>query len=67
MNYSHLTNERNKWTKYYLSEYQNMLIDSFKNNDKFQKFEDVALINVGITTGNNDYFQSTKRLLMSMI
>lgn len=63
LNYSHLTNERNKWTKYYLSEYQNMLIDSFKNNDKFQKFEDVALINVGITTGNNDYFSVNKEIV----
>ena len=63
LDYNHLTNERNKWTKYYLSEYQNTLIDSIKNNNKFQKFEDVALINVGITTGNNDYFSVNKETI----
>ena len=60
LDYNHLANERNKWTKYYLSEYQNTLVDSIKDNNKFQKFEDVALINVGITTGNNDYFSVNK-------
>lgn len=63
LEYNHLTNERNKWTKYYLSEYQNTLIDNIKNNNKFQKFKDVALINVGITTGNNDYFSVNKEIV----
>ena len=63
LEYNHLTNERNKWTKYYLNEYQNTLIDSIKNSNKFQKFEDVALINVGITTGNNDYFSVNKEIV----
>lgn len=63
LEYSHLANERNKWTKYYLNEYQNTLIDNIKNDNKFQKFEDVALINVGITTGNNDYFSVNKEIV----
>ncbi len=61
LEYSNLVDERNKWTNYYLSDKQNDLINKIKSDDRFQKFEDIALINVGITTGNNDYFSVDKK------
>lgn len=45
-----------KWTKYFTNNAQNELISRFRNDNRFQKLSDCALINVGITTGNNKYF-----------
>ena len=43
-----------------MSREENKLISEIENDSKFRKFEDVALINVGITTGNNDFFSLDK-------
>lgn len=45
-----------KWTKYFLTDRDIHLIDNIRNDDRFVKFSEVARIEVGITTGNNDYF-----------
>lgn len=45
-----------KWTKYFLSNRDIHLIDSIRNDNRFVKFNEVARIEVGITTGNNNYF-----------
>ena len=45
-----------KWTKYFTNKKENELIRKIKEDERFQKLSDVALINVGITTGNNKYF-----------
>lgn len=49
-----LTND--KWTRYYLNEKENNVIEKIKQDSRFRKIGDVGLVNVGITTGNNDYF-----------
>lgn len=49
-----LTND--KWTRYYLDEKENNIIEEIKKDNRFRKMGDVGLVNVGITTGNNDYF-----------
>ncbi len=49
-----LTND--KWTRYYLNEKENDVIEKIKQDSRFRKIGDVGLVNVGITTGNNDYF-----------
>ena len=59
--YNYVNNFCEKWTKYYLSREENKLISEIENDSKFRKFEDVALINVGITTGNNDFFSLDKQ------
>lgn len=58
--YQKIQHVHEKWTKYFTNDNENELIRSIRNNDKFQKFSDVAVINVGITTGNNKYFSVTK-------
>ena len=45
-----------KWTKYFLTAADLRLINDIKTNENFVKFSDIAKIEVGITTGNNDYF-----------
>jgi adenine-specific DNA-methyltransferase len=54
---------KEKWTKYFTSRNDIMLINSMKNDVRFQKFSDVAKINVGITTGNNKFFSLEKSLV----
>lgn len=49
-----LTND--KWTRYYLNERENNVIEETRRDSRFRKIGDVGLVNVGITTGNNDYF-----------
>ena len=45
-----------KWTKYFTNNDENELISRIRNDNRFRKLSDSALINVGITTGNNKYF-----------
>ena len=55
-----LANVHEKWTKYFTSKTEADLISSIKNDRRFQKLSDCALINVGVTTGNNKYFSVDK-------
>lgn len=55
-----LSNVHEKWTKYFTSKKENDLISSIKKDNRFQKLSDCALINVGVTTGNNKYFSVDK-------
>ena len=55
-----LWHTKEKWTKYFITEEEVELIDSIKSDNKFVRFSELALINVGITTGNNDYFSINK-------
>lgn len=45
-----------KWTRYFLKEDDIKLIEEIKEDNRFIRFNEVAKIEVGITTGNNDYF-----------
>lgn len=45
-----------KWTKYFTNAEENRMISQIRKDSRFQKMSDIALINVGITTGNNKYF-----------
>lgn len=45
-----------KWTKYFTNNKENELISKLRKDNRFQMLSDTALINVGITTGNNKYF-----------
>lgn len=58
-----LNHVHEKWTKYFTNFEENRLIASLRKDDRFQKLSDTALINVGITTGNNKYFSITKKIV----
>lgn len=58
--YQKLLHVKEKWTKYFVSPEEVELIQNIRNDDRFAKFSDYGLINVGITTGNNNYFSVDK-------
>lgn len=45
-----------KWTKYFLNARENEIITRFRNEDNCVRFGDIAEVDVGITTGNNNFF-----------
>ncbi len=51
-----LQHVKEKWTKYFISPDEISLIADIRRDPRFAPFRDYGLINVGITTGNNDYF-----------
>lgn len=54
--YQKLLHVKEKWTKYFISEDEVKIIQSIRSDSRFIKFSDYGIINVGITTGNNNYF-----------
>lgn len=53
---------KEKWTKYFVSTNEAELIQTIRADTRFAPFKQYGLINVGITTGNNDYFSITKEV-----
>lgn len=51
---------KEKWTKYFVNASEMALIQLIRSDARFAKFSDYGLINVGITTGNNNYFSITE-------
>ena len=51
---------KEKWTKYFISAEEIKIIQSIREDKRFKQFSELALINVGITTGNNAYFSVDK-------
>ncbi len=52
-----------KWTKYFTNVEENALVKRIREDKRFQKLSDIALINVGITTGNNKYFSVEQKVV----
>lgn len=51
---------KEKWTKYFLSADETELVQNLRTDSRFIAFKECGIINVGITTGNNEYFSITK-------
>lgn len=51
---------KEKWTKYFVNASEMALIQQIRADSRFAKFSEYGLINVGITTGNNNYFSITE-------
>lgn len=45
-----------KWTRYFLSTNDNVLINEIRHSPDFISFNEIAEVDIGITTGNNDFF-----------
>ncbi|SHJ43354.1 Eco57I restriction-modification methylase domain-containing protein [Lutispora thermophila] len=58
--YIPLTHTKDKWTKYFTHDYEVDLIEVLRNDDRFITFDDIGIVNIGITTGNNKYFSVDK-------
>lgn len=61
LNFQQLEPTKDKWTKYFLSTKENMMIKNIMNRKDFCTFDDISIVNVGITTGNNKYFSVDKK------
>ena len=53
---------KEKWTKYFINGDEMKLIQKLRADNRFAKFSEYGLINVGITTGNNGYFSVTEEV-----
>ncbi|GHU67929.1 DNA methyltransferase [Clostridia bacterium] len=58
--YLKLQHTKEKWTKYFVSKDDIELIQKIREDDRFIRFADYGIINIGITTGNNNYFSIDK-------
>ena len=58
--YQKVQHTKEKWTKYFVSTTEVELIQNLRDDDRFVPFKEYGVINVGITTGNNDYFSITE-------
>lgn len=50
------TNHEDKWTKFFVSSDEIQLLEGIKNNSAFSPLSSFGIINVGITTGDNNFF-----------
>ena len=53
---------KEKWTRYFTTAKEMELIQTIRADNRFAKFADYGLINVGITTGNNGYFSISEEV-----
>ena len=56
------TNHEDKWTKFYVSSEEIQLLERLKTNPAFTPLSNLGLVNVGITTGDNNFFSIEKSL-----
>ena len=54
--YQRLLHTKEKWTKYFISADEVRVLQQVRCDSRFAKFSEYGVINIGITTGNNDYF-----------
>lgn len=58
--YQKMQHVKEKWTKYFTSSEEIKVIQKIKNDARFAPFADFGMINIGVTTGHNDYFSIDK-------
>lgn len=51
---------KEKWTKYFVSAEDLELIQKIRTDQRFSRFAEFGVINIGITTGNNKFFSITE-------
>lgn len=54
--YQPMSRVHEKWTKYFIPATEAKALSRIKENGKLVRFDSLAIINVGITTGNNRFF-----------
>lgn len=58
--YQKMQHVKEKWTKYFTSKEEIKIIQQIKKDQRFAPFSSFGTINVGVTTGNNDFFSIDK-------
>ncbi|KEP28205.1 N-6 DNA methylase [Bacillus zhangzhouensis] len=63
INYQRAMQDKDKWTKYFLEPEEANLIYQIQQDERFVAFSDIADVDIGITTGNNEYFSVNKNVV----
>jgi len=63
LEYKEIDHTKDKWTKYFLNEQELAAIKKIEKHAEFKKLSEYALVQVGITTGNNKYFSVTSEII----
>lgn len=61
--YQKAIQDKDKWTKYFLEPKETKLIYQIESDKHFVSFFDIADIDIGITTGNNEFFSVNKSIV----
>ncbi|KAI3350161.1 class I SAM-dependent methyltransferase [Clostridium botulinum] len=61
--YNFIEHTKEKWTKYFVEDHKNELIDEIKNDNRFTTLGKLGKVNVGITTGSNEYFSVNNEVI----
>ncbi|MEY7999136.1 N-6 DNA methylase [Clostridium sp. Mt-5] len=61
--YQSIVHSKDKWTKYFTNDIEVELIEQIRRDNRFTTFNDISIVNVGITTGNNNYFSVNKDIV----
>lgn len=56
------TNHEDKWTKFFVSNEEIQLLERLKTNPSFAPLSSFGIVNVGITTGDNNFFSIEEAL-----
>lgn len=59
--YQKMQHVKEKWTKYFTTSDEIKIIQQIKCDNRFAPFSDFGTINIGVTTGHNDYFSVDKK------
>lgn len=59
--FQRMQHTKEKWTKYFVTAADLELIQKVRTDERFAKFADFGIINIGITTGNNKFFSITEK------
>ncbi len=61
--YKPVEHNSGKWTKYFLSNDEICLVNRIQEDSRFIRFSDISVVDVGITTGDNEYFSVSKNVV----
>jgi len=57
-----IPHSKEKWTQYFTNDSEEQILRALHNDTRFAPFSDFGIINVGVTTGNNDYFSIEEKI-----
>ncbi|MDR9855634.1 class I SAM-dependent methyltransferase [Paenibacillus sp. VCA1] len=63
IDYKEVDHNSEKWTQYFLSNEEINLVRKVRADKHFKRFDEIAQVDIGITTGNNKYFSVSKAVV----
>lgn len=57
-----IPHSKEKWTQYFTNADEDKILRALRKDKRFAPFSDFGIINVGVTTGNNDFFSIDEKV-----